>query len=194
MWIYEASELTWFDRVVDDTGKPITDEGIAGDLLIRSPNVMLGYVDNEKATQEAFDGDGWLRSGDVGVIAADKVYVIDRKKELIKVRGWQVSPTEVESTLLQHPDINDAAVIGVQLPGGAGEVARAYVVCKPTTRLSEDAVKSFAGQTLAKYKIPEEVVFVESIPKNSTGKILRHVIREKMPCSNTKAALVGYSA
>lgn len=153
---------------------------------------MLGYVNNEKATREAFEGDGWLRSGDVGLIAASKVYIIDRKKELIKIRGWQVSPTEVESALLQHPEIYDAAVVGVQLPGGgAGEMARAYVVSKPATQLSEDAVKSFAGLTLANYKIPEEVVFVPSILKNSTGKILRRVIREEMARSHTEAAVAA---
>lgn len=151
---------------------------------------MLGYMSNEKATQEAFDSDGWLRSGDVGMITAGKVYIIDRKKELIKVRGWQVSPTEVESVLLQHPEISDAAVIGIQLADGAGELAQAYIVRKPESRLTEDAVRIFAGKTLAKYKIPEQVKFVESIPKNSTGKVLRRLLREDVTCGNTTAAAV----
>jgi len=139
---------------------------------------MKGYIGNEKATQETFTSDGWLRSGDVGYFVDGKCYIIDRKKELLKVRGWQVSPAEVEGALLQHPDVTDAAVIGV--PTDDTEIPRAYVVRKPDSKLTEPELKAFVSQRLARYKVPEEFVFTESIPKNSTGKILRRVLRENL--------------
>jgi acyl-CoA synthetase (AMP-forming)/AMP-acid ligase II len=141
---------------------------------------MLGYLNNEKATLEALDGSGWLRTGDIGqIVDGNKVFVVDRKKDLIKVRGWQVSPAEVEGIILQHPEVVDAAVIGIDLANGVGDVSRAFVVLGEKSQLSEEDVKAFVGKSLARYKIPEEVVFVGSIPKNPTGKILRRILREE---------------
>jgi len=141
---------------------------------------MLGYLDNKKATIETLEGDDWVRTGDVGRVIDGKVFVVDRKKDLIKVRGWQVSPAEVESVILQHPDVLDVAVIGVELENNSDEVPRAYIVCRPESKLDLSELKTFAGKFLAKYKLPEEIVFVERIPKNSTGKILRRILRAEV--------------
>jgi acyl-CoA synthetase (AMP-forming)/AMP-acid ligase II len=151
-------------RIVDEDDQVLTGEGATGDILVRSPALMLGYVNNEKATLEAFDTEGWLRTGDVGQIAdGNKIFIVDRKKDLMKVRGWQVSPAEVEGTILHHPDITDAAVIGIELANHTGEIPRAYVVVRPGTQVTAAEVK----------------VFVDRIPKNATGKILRRILREE---------------
>lgn len=164
---------------MDDDDKPITNEEVTGNIFVKAPWPMLGYLDNEKATMETLPGGGWVRTGDVGQYADGKVWIVDRKKDLIKVRGWQVSPAEVESIILQHPDVLDAAVIGVELGNGTGDIPLAYVVLRPDTKLEPDELKAFVGQSLAKYKLPEEIRFVDRIPKNSTGKILRRVLREE---------------
>ena len=136
---------------------------------------MLGYLKNEAATRETLDQDGWLWTGDVGQLIDGKVYIVDRKKELIKVRGWQVSPAEVEAVALEHPEIADAAVIGIELPNGSGEIPRAYVVLRKASNLSSEEIQTFIGKSLARYKVPSQVLFVDSIPKNATGKILRRI-------------------
>jgi 4-coumarate--CoA ligase len=147
---------------------------------------MLGYLRNEKATLEAFDRNGWLRTGDIGqLIENNKVFVVDRKKDLLKVRGWQVSPVEVENTILQHPAVLDAAVIGIE-KGDESEASRAYIVLRPDALLPIEDLKRFIGQSLARYKIPEEFVFTDRIPKNATGKILRRVLREQAAAEDHK--------
>jgi len=143
---------------------------------------MQHYISNVSATRETIDSDGWLHTGDVATIKEGKIYVVDRKKELIKVRGWQVAPAELEGVLLTHPLIADAAVIGVSHSDAPTEIPRAYVV-KTTdiaaTSLTERDVKTFLLQHLAKYKVGDcEVRFCEVIPKSMSGKILRKLLRE----------------
>lgn len=154
-----------------------------GHILVKGPALMLGYLDNPAATAETLDQTtGWLRTGDIGYFRNDKVWVVDRSKDMIKVRGWQVSPAEVEAALLQHPAIQDAAVIGARLPSQPEEeVPIAYVVrtAGVAGAVDEREIKSFVEQHLATYKRPKRVMFVESIPKNPTGKILRRVLREQ---------------
>lgn len=141
---------------------------------------MLGYIGDKQATTEAFDSDGWLRTGDVGQLTeGNKVFVVERKKDLMKVRGWQISPVEVESVLLQHPDIVDAGVVGIPLANRTDETSRAFIVLRAGAVLSDEEIKKFAAASLAKYKIPEEIVLVDHIPKNPTGKILRRMLREQ---------------
>ncbi|OCL05746.1 amp dependent CoA ligase [Glonium stellatum] len=166
-------------QIIDDSDNIIGADNEAGELLIRAPAPMLGYLGNEKATAETLDRHGWVRSGDIGYRSQGKIYVVDRKKDLIKVRGWQVSPAEVESAILAHPDVLDAGVISVNLPDGSGEVPKAYVVCKPESSLTEVDIKNFARKSLASYKMPEQVVFRNTIPRNPTGKILRRVLRDE---------------
>jgi acyl-coenzyme A synthetase/AMP-(fatty) acid ligase len=174
-----ARPLEGFDiKVVDDNGENVTNKEIMGELVVKAPAPMLGYIDNPEATNEIFDEDGWVRTGDVGYFREGKVFVIDRKKDIIKVRGWQVSPAEIEAVLLQHAHVIDAAVVGFRLAGGLGEAAKAFIVLEPGTETTTEQIKDFAGQKLAKYKVPQEVAFVHSIPKNPTGKILRRVLRQ----------------
>lgn len=139
---------------------------------------MKGYLNNEKATAEAFTADGWIRSGDVGYIKDGRWYVVDRTKDLIKVRGWQVSPAEIECALLEHPNIVDAAVIGVKALNDSDETPQAFVVRKAQGELDEKDVKDFLGHRLARYKGVSKVEFVDVIPRNPTGKILRRLLRD----------------
>jgi hypothetical protein len=105
-------------------------------------------------------------------------YIIDRTKDLIKVRGWQVSPAEIEAALLEHPDVIDAGVIGVPAKDGTGESPLAYIVGTKDSKMDGKAVRKFLGERLASYKNVDEVEFVEKIPRNPTGKILRRVLRD----------------
>ena len=163
-------------RIVDpDSGEdqPIDAEG---ELWIRGPQVMKGYLNNPEATAETIDG-GWLRTGDIARIDGDgHVYIVDRLKELIKVKGFQVAPAELEALLVEHPQITDAAVVG--LPDEeSGEVPLAFVVVAPDAAIDEEAVKAFVAGQVATYKQLGQVRFVESIPKSASGKILRRELR-----------------
>lgn len=144
---------------------------------------MQHYLSNALATSQTIDKDNWLHTGDVATLSPDgKIYIVDRKKELIKVRGWQVAPAELEGVLLTHERIVDAAVVGVSVSGAAGggeEVPRAFVVVRPGAALTQEEVKSFLLAHLAKYKVSDcQIRFVESIPKSMSGKILRKLLRE----------------
>jgi acyl-CoA synthetase (AMP-forming)/AMP-acid ligase II len=171
-------------RLVDDDGHDISQYGVRGELCIRGPTVTPGYFGNAKANAESFDSDGFFKTGDIGFCdkATRKWYIVDRKKELIKVRGFQVAPPELEAVLLSHPQIIDAAVIGVSTPGADGELPRAYVVRRPGpegAKLTEDEVKKYLASRLAKYKaLTGGVKFIDSIEKNASGKILKRILRE----------------
>lgn len=183
-------------RLIDDNGKDISGYGVRGELCIRGPTITPGYFENPKANTESFDNEGYFRTGDIGYCeeTTRKWYIIDRKKELIKVRGFQVAPPELEAVLLSHPQIVDAAVIGITLPGGNGEAPRAYVVRRPGpegARLNEDEVKSYLSSRLASYKaLTGGVRFVDSIAKNASGKILKRILREESK-KELKAGLVN---
>ncbi|PNS21127.1 4-coumarate--CoA ligase-like 7 [Sphaceloma murrayae] len=159
---------------------PIRKTNTAGEIWVRGPINMIEYRNNRKATDEIMTPDRWLRTGDIGHIDDEgRIFVVDRMKELIKVRGWQVSPSEMEARLLAHPDIVDAGVIGIPKPELASEVPRAYVVLRQPGLLDQDDVRAHLLATLAKFKVGDtEVHFVDSIPKNPSGKILRRLLRE----------------
>ena len=165
------------NRVVGIDGRIIKKDGVQGELHIKPPHPMKGYLNNASGTSEAFSADGWVRSGDVGYVKHGKWYVIDRTKDLIKVRGWQVSPAEIEAVLVGHPGIADAAVIGIAADDGTGEVPQGFIVRAEGSKVDEDEVKSFLRERLARYKEVDHVVFVDRIPRNPTGKILRRVLR-----------------
>jgi acyl-CoA synthetase (AMP-forming)/AMP-acid ligase II len=152
---------------------------VSGEIFIRGPHIMKGYLGNEKATKETITADGWLRTGDIGYFNDNlELYITDRLKELIKVKGFQCAPAELEQVLRDHPDIEDAAVIGVPHPI-AGELPRAYVVSRNPS-LTENDVKQFMKLKVAEYKWLEGgVEFIKNIPKNATGKILRRELKEK---------------
>lgn len=175
-------------KLVDDDGNDITAYNVAGEICVRGPTVIPGYFENDAANAQTFDKEGYLKTGDIGYCDASskKWYIIDRKKELIKVRGFQVAPPELEGVLLLHPQIVDAAVISVTgFPGQPRELEcpRAYVVRRPGPegdKLGEEEVKSWFGGRLARYKaLTGGVVFVDAIPKNASGKILKRVLRER---------------
>ena len=152
-----------------------TDE--LGEVWIRGPQVMKGYLNNNTATSATIDSEGWLHSGDIGRADSDGYFfLVDRLKELIKYKGMQVAPAELEALLLSHPQITDAAVIGVANEE-AGEVPKAFVVLAGD--LEEDEIKSFVAERVAPHKRVREVEVVETIPKSASGKILRRVLKEK---------------
>lgn len=165
-------------RVVDTkTGE---DLGINqdGELWIRGPQVMKGYLNNPDATAATIDPDGWLHTGDIACIDGDGyLFIRDRLKELIKFKGFQVAPAELEAVLTSHPKIGDAAVIGIP-DDEAGEVPIAFVILAPEQTLTEDAVKAHVAEHLAHYKHLHSVRFVDTIPKSPSGKILRRFLRD----------------
>ena len=149
-----------------------------GEVWVRGPQVMRGYLNNPSATASTIDADGWLHTGDIGHIDEDgHLFVVDRLKELIKYKGFQVPPAELEAILLTHPAVADTAVVG--LPDDeAGEIPVAFVVVKAGHSVSEDAIASFVAGQVAHYKQVRKVTFVEEIPKSASGKILRRVLRD----------------
>lgn len=166
-------------KLIDESGKDVTDQG-RGELCVKGPTVVKGYFENEKATRESWDDEGYFKTGDV--LRLDKetglLYVEERVKELIKVRGFQVAPAELEGVLLEHEEIVDAAVIGKKRDNDV-EVPKAFVVKRTGSKLTADAVHAHMKERLARYKQLEGgVQFVESIPKLPSGKILKRVLRE----------------
>lgn len=151
--------------------------GEEGELWIKGPQVMIGYLNNEQATKDTLTADGWLKTGDMAIIDADGyMFVVDRLKELIKYKGFQVAPAELEATLVAHPQIQDAAVIG-QHDEEAGEIPVAFVVCQDPAPSQED-IQAYVGSQLSHYKQLHRVTFVETIPKSPSGKILRRLLRD----------------
>ncbi len=166
-------------RIVDlETGDDQPIDG-AGEVLVKGPQVMLGYLNNDEATAATIDADGWLHTGDVGLIDADgHLTIVDRVKELIKYKGFQVPPAELEALLIAHPHIADVAVIGVA-DTEAGELPKAFVVPVAGSGLTEHDVKAHVAGHVASYKHIRIVEFVDEIPKSASGKILRRLLRER---------------
>lgn len=168
-------------KLVDEEGRDITDYDVAGELCARGPLIVKGYFNNPEANRLAWDEDGYFHTGDVAMRRRDNGlwYIVDRKKELIKVRGFQVAPAELEGVLLSHPGISDAAVIGVSAGNASAgeqgtELPRAYLVPKNSVGMTEKDVQSYMKERLAGYKqLVGGVKFVEAIPKNASGKILK---------------------
>ena len=163
--------------VVDvTTGKEVaTDE--PGEVLIRGPQVMKGYLNNDTATRHTIDDDGWLHSGDIGRVDADGYFfLVDRLKELIKYKGMQVAPAELEAVLLTHPQISDAAVIPIA-DEEAGEIPKAFVVL--SEQVSSDDIMAFVAERVAPHKKIRRVEVVDEIPKSASGKILRRVLKDR---------------
>ena len=164
-------------RMVDPATGADVGPGVPGEVWVRGPQVMKGYLNNPTATAATVDADGWLHTGDIGVIDDDGyLEVTDRLKELIKVKGYQVPPAELEALLLEHPKIADAAVIPVA-DEECGERPKAFVVpCEP---ISAEEVMDFVNPRVAHYKRLVHVAFIDSVPKSPSGKILRRVLVER---------------
>jgi 4-coumarate--CoA ligase len=166
-------------KIVDvDDGREL-DRGERGELWIRGPQVMKGYWNNDEATRETVDEDRWLHTGDIAIIDDEDYYsIVDRLKELIKFKGFQVAPAELEALLQSNESIADAAVIG--LPDEeAGEIPKAFIVQAQGASLSEDDVKDFVKERVSSYKQVRVVEFVDEIPKSPSGKILRRVLVDR---------------
>lgn len=175
-------------KLVDDDGNDISAYDTRGELCVRGPTIVNGYFENPEANARDWGSDGYFHTGDIAYCDGNSKlwYIVDRKKELIKVRGFQVAPPEIEAVLFSHPSIIDAAVIGVRIPHISGEpteLPRAYVVQRPgTPKLSEQEVINYAAKKLVKYKkLDGGVKFVDmvpGIPKTASGKILKRALRE----------------
>ncbi|KAJ9478563.1 putative Oxalate--CoA ligase (putative) [Pseudozyma hubeiensis] len=183
-------------KVVDSNGKELGHDEL-GELWLRGPQITLGYTNNEQATKDTYLPGGWLRSGDeVKISREGDVFFIDRLKELIKVKGFQVAPAELEGFLLDHPDVSDCGVIGIQ-DEAAGELPFAFIAlsqdAKKRVKEQEEAIKSsilkFVADNKVRYKHLCGVAFLDVIPKTASGKILRREMREmakKLPAEAFK--------
>ena len=166
-------------RIMDESGRDVAN-GEAGELVMRGPQFMRGYWKSPEATAEVLR-DGWYWSGDVAQRDERGLYyIIDRRKEMIKYKGFAIAPAEVEAVLLEHPAVRDCGVVGKQ-DGACGEIPVAFVVRhEDTNRKLESELCGYVAERLSHYKQPREVRFVEAIPRNPSGKILRRELRAKL--------------
>jgi len=166
-------------------GETEVPKGQTGELAVKGPNVFVGYLNKPDLTKECFTSDGYFKTGDVGHEAVDgSFYITDRVKELIKYKGFQVAPAELEGLLVDHPDVDDAAVIGVYDESQHTELPRAYIVLKKGVPRSDAKAKQIAdwlhGRIAAHKRLRGGVRFVDEIPKSVSGKILRRVFKEQV--------------
>ncbi len=166
-------------RIVDGDGNDLP-TGEPGEIWVRGYNVMQGYLDNPEATAEAITGDGWLRTGDVGVMDADGYLdITDRIKDMFIVGGFNCYPAEIENQLCSHEAIGQAAVIGMP-DERMGEVACAFVVLRPGASVEEAALLAWCKEAMANYKVPRAIHFVDSLPVNASGKVLKTELRGRL--------------
>jgi fatty-acyl-CoA synthase len=162
-------------KIIDDNGNTLSGEG-TGEFLLKGPNVTPGYWKNDDATKETIK-DGWFSTGDV--VARDEegfIFVVDRIKNMYISGGENVYPAEVEHSLRQHPEITEAAIIGVP-DDKWGEVGKAFIVKSKESKLSEEDIKNYCLERLAKYKIPKHIQFIDTLPTNDAGKIDRKKLK-----------------
>jgi long-chain acyl-CoA synthetase len=158
-------------RLVNDGGDSLV--GDVGEVWVRGDNVFVGYYGDPEATAAVLDADGWLHTGDMATTDDDGyLYLVDRSKDLIIVSGFNVFPAEVEEMLTTHPAVAEAAVVGVAHPH-TGEAVKAYVVTAPGCDVDEETLIEYSLDHLARYKCPSKVIFVDALPRNVTGKLVR---------------------
>ncbi|MGZ4527458.1 MAG: 3-((3aS,4S,7aS)-7a-methyl-1,5-dioxo-octahydro-1H-inden-4-yl)propanoate--CoA ligase FadD3, partial [Mycobacterium sp.] len=191
----EANGMGTMCRADDDAvtvattcGRPFADfelrvdastPGEEGEVLLRGPNVMLGYLDDPAATAAAIDADGWLHTGDIGAIdPGGNLRITDRLKDMYICGGFNVYPAEVEQVLARMEGVADAAVIGVP-DERLGEVGRAFLVTRPGADLDEQSVIAYTREHLANFKAPRSVRFVDALPRNPGGKVVKPQLREQ---------------
>ncbi len=167
-------------RLVDPATGTDAAPGERGELWVRGPQVMAGYLNNPQATADTLDDEGWLHTGDVAVVDDEGRYtVVDRVKELIKYKGYQVAPAELEAVLLGHPEISDAAVIGVKDEDSGEELPKAFVVRTPGSSIGAADVQAFVAERVAPHKKIRLVEFIDAVPKSAAGKILRKDLKAR---------------
>jgi long-chain acyl-CoA synthetase len=164
-------------KIVDDDERELETPEI-GEVCVRGDNIMAGYYKRPEETKEAFTADGWLKTGDLGFLDSDGyLTLVDRKKDLIIVKGFNVYPQEVEAALVDHPAVAEVAAVGI--PDASGdESVRVFVVLEPGQSIKPRELIAFGRETLATYKIPRDVEFVDELPKNALGKVLKRELRE----------------
>ncbi len=166
-------------RIINTETGELCPAGERGELQIRGPQIMQGYWNRPEETEAVLSDDGWLSTGDVGIMDEDGYFkIVDRLKDIIITGGMNLFPREIEDVLYQHPKIVEVAVIGVDHEAG-GQVARAYIVLKGNSTLSPGEIRRWTGERLAKYKIPRQFVFRDELPKSASGKILRRVLKNE---------------
>jgi acyl-CoA synthetase (AMP-forming)/AMP-acid ligase II len=150
-----------------------------GEICARGPQIMKGYLNNPAATEAILEPDGWLHTGDIGYFDEHGyIYIVDRLKELIKYKGMQVAPAELEALLVTHPAVSDAAVIPVP-DEEAGELPKAFVVLKPDAVVTEEEILAYVATRVAPHKKIRRLEFTNQIPKSASGKILRRFLIEQ---------------
>ncbi len=174
-------------RVVSPAGRPLS-PGHPGEIQVRGHHVMRGYFEDPEQTARAVTPDGWLRTGDIGVLdVRGNLRVTDRMKDMFVVGGFNAYPAEIERLLTAHPDVADVAVIGVPDPR-LGEVGRAYVVRRPGSTVTADDLIAFSRREMANYKVPRTVEFVHHLPRNASGKVVKGQLRQNPPPDRPKTA------
>jgi fatty-acyl-CoA synthase len=164
-------------RLVTPEGREVTRAGDRGEIIARGPNITKGYWNNPEATAAAIDAEGWLHTGDVGTFDEDGfLFIVDRVKDMVITGGENVYPAEVENVLYEHPSVGEIAVIG--LPDDQwGEAVVAVAALKPDARLELEELRTFAGDRLARYKLPRRLEIVSALPRNPAGKVLKFELR-----------------
>ena len=168
--------------VVDENGSEVqADE--PGEIVIRGYNVMRGYLDDPEQTAETIDKDGWLHTGDIGVMDRNGYLdITDRKKDMIITGGFNVYPAEVENSLMSHPEIGQIAIVGAP-DERLGEIAVAFVVPAKQTAPTEADLIIWARERIANFKVPRQVIFLDHLPTNASGKVLKFELRESINSS-----------
>lgn len=167
-------------KIVDPETENSLPRNQPGEICIRGDQIMKGYLNDPEATERTIDKGGWLHTGDIGYIDDDdELFIVDRLKEIIKYNGFQVAPAEIEALLLNHPNISDAAVVGMT-DESAGEVPVAFVVKSNGSQITEEEIKQYISKQVVYYKRIKRVFFTDSIPKAPSGKILRKDLRARL--------------
>lgn len=165
--------------VVDDAGEEVP-RGEPGEVVVRGYNVMRGYLDDPDATAEAIDADGWLHTGDIGVMDDDgNLRITDRKKDMFIVGGFNAYPAEIENVISEHPAVSQVAVVGVP-DRRMGEVGCAFVVLRPGKQLTPDELIAWCRDNMANYKVPRRVEIVDALPVNAAGKVVKYELRARV--------------
>ncbi len=172
-------------RLVDEAAQEVA-VGQIGEILLRGGSVMSHYLDNPDATAAVLSSDGWLRTGDLGILdTSGNLRIVGRTKDMFIVGGFNTYPAEIENALIQHPAVSEAAVIGVP-DERLGEVGMAIVVKAAGTSVSEAEIISWCRERIANYKVPRYVEFVDQLPLNATGKVQKEALRSLVPRAAVK--------
>jgi long-chain acyl-CoA synthetase len=164
--------------VIDDEGNELPLGGV-GELCVKGPQVMKGYWHNQEATDEMLDAEGWLKTGDIAIIQPDGyMRIVDRKKDMILISGFNVYPNELEDVLVMLPGVLQCAAIGIP-DEKSGEAIKLFIVVKPGVTLTKDQVMEHMRANVTGYKVPKSVEFRDALPTTNVGKILRRELRDE---------------